>query len=87
MSAETRAETRTVTAPAYWANYLINGDDSDLDGYGEKYMVDQWIDTLAKDGWEVVSCEGEAFFAHTHDASRFAYLGDDVLTYVLRRCR
>jgi hypothetical protein len=85
-------ETATTTAPAHWAPYVINADASGFDysstpsnkaGDKDKDACDAWLASLGD--WYVVSCEGEPYFAHTHDASRFSPLAGDVLEYVLHR--
>lgn len=61
--------------PAYWASYLINGDDSGLEP-GEKAVVDKFLadQCLPKP----VSCTDEQYFKWGNDATR---LGGDVLEY------
>jgi hypothetical protein len=88
-------EVDTVEGPAHWASYLINGDASSFDYYDilnypagarDKARCDAWLDTLARDGWYVVSTEddSEPEFRDTYlpGIGRFA---GDVVTYVLHR--
>lgn len=81
-------EVTTATAPAHWSSYLVNGDASGFDysntpsdkaGDRDKAECDAWIDRLSANGWYVVSCEGESYFAHWRG------LGCDVIEYVLHR--
>ena len=85
-------EVSTATAPAFWASYLINGDATGFDYYNtptdnagdrEQAECDAWVDRLAKEGWSVVSTEGEAFFARSSDAG--TRLAGDMLTYILHK--
>lgn len=65
------------TLPAYWASYLINGDDS---GMFEKDKRD-CADFLAKEGIsasDFVDC-GESYFSWRNDATD---LGGDVCDFV-----
>ena len=57
--------TETATAPAYWASYLINGDDSGIED-DERQAADDWIERL---GFGCpVSCEPDSEFTVYHDA-------------------
>jgi hypothetical protein len=91
-------ETDTITAPAHWASYLVNGDASSFDYYNtpsnaagdrDKALCDAWLETLSADGWSVCSAEGEAYF--THNYPYFARDGHvtagDVLEYTIIRSK
>lgn len=84
-------ETDTVTAPDYWASYLINGDASGLDDHEQKLCDDYFAD-LESQGWHVVDVArdetGEAY------ESRFTWMysmyggnaqGGSVIDYVILR--
>lgn len=60
-----RLETVTATAPAHWASYLVNGDDSGLEPE-EKRQAAKFAAWLG--AWPV-DCS-EAGFMWTHDAMR-----------------
>jgi len=68
---------RYLTAPSYWASYLINGDASGIEPE-EKVACDMWLESEGL-GFPV-SCE-DAGFLKNHDASRFA-LPADCQTYL-----
>jgi hypothetical protein len=69
-------ETTTLSLPAYWASYLINGDASGLED-GEQERVDEF---LAREGLPApVSCSDEAYFSRHNDAH--IGLAGDVLHY------
>ena len=75
-------ETDTIDAPASWASYLVNGDATGFDYYGESGALDmaacdEWVATLAHKGWRVVSCEGEPFY----------WRGSELITYTILRTR
>ncbi len=81
-------EVGTINAPAHWACYFVNGDATGFDYYntstdnaGDRDMAeaDKFLERLAKDGWRVVSCEGESFFG------TFNGLGTDLITYIIHR--
>lgn len=85
-------EVTTATAPAHWATYLVNGDATGFDYYNtptdkagdrDQARADAWVERLAKDGWRVVSCEGEPWFAHSCDAVR--NFNGDIIEYTLHR--
>jgi len=66
-----------LTAPSYWASYLINGDDSGLET-DEKKACDAWINRV---GLGVpVDCE-DAGFRWRHDADNEMPKGADCQTY------
>jgi len=68
--------TRTLTLPAYWASYLINGDASGLEP-GEQETVDAF---LAREGLPApVDCTAEPYFSRHNDAH--TGLAGDVLDY------
>jgi len=58
-----------LTAPSFWASYLINGDASGLNA-AEKLACDDWIKCQAI-GYPA-SCE-DAGFVRIHDANVFAF--------------
>jgi hypothetical protein len=61
-----------LTAPSYWASYLINGDASGLNAV-EKLACEDW---RKNEGiFEVLDCE-DAGFIWRHDAERFALACD-----------
>lgn len=64
------------TLPAYWASYLINGDDSGIESedvyYADKFMAENNLPMP-------VSCSEESWFAHSNDSSN--RLAGDVLEY------
>ncbi len=71
-------ETMTLSAPAYWASYLINGDSSGLEP-SDKTACDAWIES---EGLGLpVDCDCDEFFAWRHDAFRFMPLGATCLDY------
>lgn len=43
-----------INAPAYWASYLINGDDSGY-GFDEKNEINAWLHSLPDN---VADCQG-----------------------------
>lgn len=66
-----------LTAPSYWASYLINGDDSGMDE-GEIAACEAWLE---REGLGTpVSCEG-AGFIWRHDAYHEMPLGADCQEY------
>jgi hypothetical protein len=96
LSTKTKLESHTLTAPASWACYLINGDASGFDYYNtpddnagdrDKAQCDAWADALAADNARVVSCDGEAEFSRYCDAMRVVpgLLPGDMLTYQILR--
>jgi hypothetical protein len=70
----------TITAPAYWASYLVNGDSSGLDDH-EEALADDWARN--QEPWYVVGV--------TDDEPRFTWCyalhGGDVLDYILHRTK
>lgn len=68
------------TAPACWAPYLINGDDSGLDA-ADIAAADAFVARIGMGS--PVSCEeGEAAFRWHHDAHPECPLGADCEVYV-----
>jgi hypothetical protein len=61
-----------LTAPSYWASYLINGDATGLNAV-EKAACDAW---LKSEGVFEVLDAVDAGFCWSHDASKFALAGD-----------
>jgi hypothetical protein len=58
-------QTETFTLPASWASFLINGDASGL-ADDEVAEIDAMYDETVKQGYlrfEVMSCDGEAYFS------------------------
>jgi hypothetical protein len=79
----------TITAPAYWASYLVNGDDSGITPE-EKARADAW---LARQGVDVVDVERGADGEAVESRFTWSYRihdpladcsGGDVLNYVCR---
>lgn len=65
----------TYVLPAYWASYLINGDDSGISPE-DKAQADSF---LKRESLPVpVSCSDEQYFSWHNDATD---LGGDVLEY------
>lgn len=80
------SKARTIIGAAYWASYLINGDDSGLEPH-EVALCDAWQDRELADAESIVSCGDEAYFSwhydmHTGDCS---VRGGDVLEYTVLR--
>ncbi len=70
-------DTIKITAPSYWACYLINGDDSGMDEL-ERAACDAWI---KREGLgEPVACEDYGF-CWTHGAHREFPYGADCQEY------
>jgi hypothetical protein len=65
-------DTFELTAPSYWASYLINGDSSGLNAV-EKLACDDWL--KANRIFDVLDCV-DAGFRWRHDADEFALAGD-----------
>lgn len=58
-------KTFTLIAPAFWAQYLINGEDTDLSG-SDTAACDAW---LTRQGLNPpVSCSEDMWFAYQHSA-------------------
>ena len=55
----------TITLPAHWAPYLINGDASGLDD-GEQAIVDRAIERECGREWTIVSCDDEDRFTWSY---------------------
>ncbi len=89
MQASPDRSTCTVTAPAYWASALVNGDFSGLDA-NEAALCQAFIEDLAEYGFEVVDVarylNGEpqeprfTWSYYLYGDKRFT--GGDVLDYV-----
>jgi hypothetical protein len=81
----------TVTLPAHWASFLVNGDASGLEP-GEASRITQHLDNVLEPDWRVIDVsrdgEGEAleprftwsFRLHGSDAE-----GGNVLDFITRR--
>lgn len=65
----------TYTLPAYWASYLINGDDSGI----SPVDVEQAEKFLADNNLPLPVAVGESYFSWRNDAN--TTLGDDVADY------
>lgn len=63
--------------PAYWASYLINGDDSGISPE-DKSACDAFTKREELKEWTCADCSSESSFAHTKDATN---IGGDVLEY------
>lgn len=67
--------TVTLTLPAFWASYLINGDATGLDD-AEQAAVDSWlvdqIADIAGFNPNCLSCSDYAEFTAAHDAIGYA---------------
>lgn len=63
----TRPDIHEYTLPAYWASYLINGDDSGLDA-AEKAVCDGWLSDSGLSRHRFMDC-GEQFFSSRSDRS------------------
>lgn len=75
------ARMETVAGSAYWASYLINGDDSGITE-NERTLADAWLE---RHGGSVVSCDEEAYFSWSYDLHTGADAqGGDLLDYTLR---
>lgn len=61
-----------LTAPSYWASYLVNSDASGLNAV-EKLACDNWLKT--NEIFAVLDAV-DAGFCWSHDASEFALAGD-----------
>lgn len=59
-------ENQTHTLPAYWASYLINGDDSGI-SVEERRQADDYL-TINKLP-APVGCSDEEYFSHRNDAT------------------
>ena len=58
-------EQTTITLPAYWASYIINGDDSGLEP-SEREIADRAIARECGDEWSIVSCDDEPRFTWSY---------------------
>jgi len=86
---ESNVTTSTVTAPAYWASALVNGDDSGLDDK-ERAALEAW---RSREGFPNVvdvarDDDGEAFdarFTWHYDlySPESGYRGGEVIDYVV----
>lgn len=86
-------EVETCIGPAQWASYLVNGDASGFDYYNtptdnagdrDQAACDAWVEYLARDGWYVVSAEGESYFDDRYIFGVGLFAGD-VIEYTLHR--
>ena len=88
-------ETDTVTAPAYWASALVNGDESSFDYSDDQADYDAYKDFceyLAQSGWRVVDVvrdkDGngrDPRFTWNGTLHHSAYSGCEVIDYVIMR--
>lgn len=77
---------RTITGAAYWASYIINGDDSGLKS-SEKALCDSWMERELAPGESIVSCDDESRFTWSYDLHTGADCrGGDVLDYTVLKC-
>jgi hypothetical protein len=75
-----KLKTIDYTLPAYWASYLINGDESGLEGR-EALQIEGF---LAGEGLlnNCLSCSDDnGDFRKYHDATAYGILACDCLTY------
>lgn len=84
-------ETDTVTAPAYWASALVNGDLSGMEDE-EIAAMEAYFGPLKAEGWYVVGVvrdedgEGqEPWFTWSFDLYGGTAKGGDILDYVIHR--
>ena len=77
-------EVDTVTAPAYWASYLVNEDASGLDD-DERRAADRWLADLAP--WRVVATidDAEPRFTWSFRLYGGESDGGDVIDYIVHR--
>ena len=73
----TTLEAHEYTAPAHWATYFFNDDDSDMD-FEDTRAADKFIDWVNLGAPVSVEDYG---FTYYHDANRFSPLGADCATY------
>lgn len=76
--------TTTLTLPAHWASYLINGDGSSL--YLNQDQGEEEIDLIERlleyeGAGNCISCTEKSQFRWVHDATGFGALSGDCLTY------
>lgn len=74
-------ETTTITAPAYWASYLINNDATGLTK-AEQAACDRWCQQ--KGPWRIVSTrdQAEPYFTWSFQDYGGSEKGGEVLDYV-----
>lgn len=76
-------EVTTITGPAYWASYLINGDSSGMED-SEIAACDAWVEAQAP--WYIVSTtEEEPRFTWSYDLHGGTARGGDVLDYIAHK--
>lgn len=68
---------RRYELPAYWASYLINGDDSGIEE-SESKACDSFITREGLEKWTCADCSRESYFSHGNDGTN---LGCDTLRY------
>lgn len=78
-----KLETLKLTAPSYWASYLINGDASGLRD-GEERDIDSWLAEMAPDWGSPVGVSEDSEFLWYHSACMWVG-GSDCLTYIFMR--
>lgn len=98
---KSKLEVDTITAPAFWASALVNGDLSSFDSgtreesERETAAYNAFVNRLAKDGWSVVDVArdeetGEAQeprFTWSYALYGGTARGGDVVDYVVHRHR
>lgn len=82
-----RYETDTITLPAHWASFLINGDPSSIADTDERERAQATVKRLAWEGWSIVSTEGEPRFTNKYRLydGGAPWSAGDVLDYVMLR--
>jgi hypothetical protein len=73
-------QTETIAGSAYWASYLVNGDDSGIDAE-EKALADAWLE---HNGIADVLDVGEQYYSSSyglHTGSK--YTAGDLADYVV----
>lgn len=84
-------EVDQITAPAFWASALVNGDESGMED-NEIAAMNEYLASLEAEGWYVVDVardeEGngqEARFTNSYRLHGGDAQGGDVLDYVIHR--
>ena len=82
-----KIEQDTLTLPASWASYLINGDESGMSDAAEVARMKAAEGDLENAGWRFASCDDEPRFTHRYrlyDPGAECTAGD-VLEYMILR--